>query len=577
MNIINEKENLKEKVAGWIARTEPPTFAHLEYILKLSRLYKKVVIISGSKYTLGNSRHCFPSSIRVKMIKAMLDEVNFSRDKYEIVTLSDYEDNEKWLDELGNIANMYNIDDIVSGNEWVQDIVINQDKYKLRAGDIPLDKEIPYHATDVRKTIEIGNYKKLKQYVPKSVIKIMCDYGCFRNIQLANNAEEVIFVPGRQTVDMVFLLRDKKTNKLYCLLGKRPEDAIDFANVMALPGGPIEKFELPEDACIRVFEEETGIFVEELEDTFVSTPVKIRGIKATFFFMNMVGIYSSEETDKIGTRGGSSECYSIYVEGDVDEYRHLIKKSRGLIDVDFYEVSNIINETLAFQHDEMLERAVDIAKGSIKFEKDVRKKTIDSKCIFFVGGPGSGKSTAANGLMFLLKILGLSSELVSEFAKDKVYEGNLPSVLKCQSLIIGEQDYRVSRLLGKVDYIVSDAPLNITAMHASNEKPLEQAAYYLFEKTNNYIIFIEKDKNASFETKGRLEDEKSAQKKAQILKDNLDSRGYSYVTANGSIEATKLAIKYVISNEPSLRKKEDEIISNLEVIMKGLGGLSNGI
>ncbi len=371
MIIINEKENLKEKTAGWIARTEPPTFAHLECILKLSRLYKKVVIISGSKYTLGNSRHCFPSSIRVKMIKAMLDEVNFSREKYEIVTLSDYEDNEKWLDELGKIANIYHIGDIVSGNEWVQDIVMNQNKYKLRAGDIPLDEEIPYHATDVRKTIEEGDYERLKKYVPKSVIKIMCDYGCFRNIQLANNDEEVIFVPGRQTVDMVFLLKDKKDNKLYCVLGNRPKDAIDFANVMALPGGPIKKYELPENACIRVLEEETGICVEELEDTFVSTPVKIKGIKSTFFFMNMVGIYSSEEKDKIGTRGGSSECYLVYVEGDVNEYRSIIKQSEGLANVDFYEVSKVLNTHLAFQHNEMLARAVDIAKGSIKFEKDV--------------------------------------------------------------------------------------------------------------------------------------------------------------------------------------------------------------
>ena len=78
MIVINEKEYLKERVVGWIARTEPPTNAHLEYILKLARLYKKVIIISGSCYTLGNSRHCIPSIIRIKMIRAMLKDAGLS-------------------------------------------------------------------------------------------------------------------------------------------------------------------------------------------------------------------------------------------------------------------------------------------------------------------------------------------------------------------------------------------------------------------------------------------------------------------------------------------------------------------
>ncbi len=372
MNIINQEENLKEKVVGWIARTEPPTNAHLEYILKLARLYKKVIIICGSAYTLGNDRHSIPSIIRIKMIRAMLEDARLSEIRYEIVPLADYENDVSWSEDLAIICKEHHIDDIASGNEWVQNI-INSPSFpiKVRVGDIPLDKEIPYRATDVRKAIKNGDYEALKNYVPKSVLIIMSSYQCFKSIELASKNEEVIFVPGRQTVDMVFLLKSKSTDKLYVLLGKRPEDAIDFPNVMALPGDGIEKFELPEDACVRMFKEETGLEIELLEKSFVSTPVRIKNIISPFLSMNLVGIYSSEEPNKIGTRGGSSQCFTIYAEGNVDEYRKNLKPIKGLVDVNFYEVADVINKPLAFQHNEMLERAVNISKGSIKFEKDV--------------------------------------------------------------------------------------------------------------------------------------------------------------------------------------------------------------
>ena len=575
MIIINEREYLKDKVVGWIARTEPPTNAHLEYILKLARLYKKVIIISGSCYTLGNSRHCIPSIIRIKMIRAMLKEAGLSEEKYDIVPLADYESNEIWLKDLIDISRIYNINDIASGNEWVQEIVNSQNMYPLRVGDIPLDKEIPYHATDVRKAIEEGDYEKLKEYVPNSVLNIMSCYECFKNIEMANKNEEVIFVHGRQTVDMVFLLKDKNTQKLYVLLGKRPQDSVDFANIKAIPGSAIERFEEPEDACVRMFKEETGLKVELLERHFVSTPVKLKNLKTSFLFMNLVGIYSSEEPNKMGTRGGSSQCFSIYVEGDVDIYRSILSPTRGLEEVDFYEVDNIIDTPLAFQHNEMVERAVYMAKGKIKFEKDSYHGNKNSKCIYFVGGPGTGKSLAAYGVMFFLKLLNMSCEFTGEFAKEKVYEGSLRALLKSQAKIIGEQDYRVARLNGNVDYIISDAPLAISAMHASKEKPLEEAAYYLFNKTDNYIIFIERDKSIEFETNGRLEDEKDSDRKSKILKDNLEARGYNFVTVKGAIEAVREAATYIINDNVKLKEKSKEILEIIENIVDLLGRLNN--
>ena len=47
------------------------------------------------------------------------------------------------------------------------------------------------------------------------------------------------------------------------------------------------------------------------------------------------------------------------------------------------------------------------------------KKTL---VVNLFGAPGSGKSTAAAYIFALLKMAGINAELVTEFAKDKVWE-----------------------------------------------------------------------------------------------------------------------------------------------------------
>lgn len=44
------------------------------------------------------------------------------------------------------------------------------------------------------------------------------------------------------------------------------------------------------------------------------------------------------------------------------------------------------------------------------------------------GVPGAGKSTGAAYIFSRLKMLGINAELVTEFAKDKVWENNRRSI-----------------------------------------------------------------------------------------------------------------------------------------------------
>ena len=74
--------------------------------------------------------------------------------------------------------------------------------------------------------------------------------------------------------------------------------------------------------------------------------------------------------------------------------------------------------------------------------------------INFFGEPGSGKSTASAGLFYLLKQRKYNVELVTEFAKDLVYDEHTKA-LSCQNFVFANQEYRLSRLKNKVDIVIT--------------------------------------------------------------------------------------------------------------------------
>ena len=74
------------------------------------------------------------------------------------------------------------------------------------------------------------------------------------------------------------------------------------------------------------------------------------------------------------------------------------------------------------------------------------------------GSPSSGKSTFAAYVFAKLKILGVKCELVTEFAKDLVWDSR-SKALQNQAFVFGNQFYKLSRLENEVDVAISDSPL----------------------------------------------------------------------------------------------------------------------
>jgi len=176
---------------------------------------------------------------------------------------------------------------------------------------------------------------------------------------------------------------------------------------------------------------------------------------------------------------------------------------------------------------------------------NTEKKKSDKKTIVvnLFAGPGSGKSTGAAYIFSKLKMAGVDCEYVSEFAKDKVWEHN-DEVLKCQFYITGKQAYKISRVNGKVDVIITDSPILIGALYGISDNPhLEDAIFYEFGKYKNLNFFVERIKK--YNPNGRMQTEEEAKTIDRELKSMLEKYNIEYENVYGDIEGYEEIVKKV--------------------------------
>jgi adenylate kinase family enzyme len=151
------------------------------------------------------------------------------------------------------------------------------------------------------------------------------------------------------------------------------------------------------------------------------------------------------------------------------------------------------------------------------------------------GTPGAGKSTGAAYIFSRLKMLGYNAELVTEFAKDKVWEEN-DTIFKNQAYIFGKQYYKQSRLDGKVDVIITDSPLLFSIFY--NHDPILGETYNtvienVFNSFNNINFLLTRTKE--YNSCGRFQTQEEADALKEPMLDMLDSYGIIYDEFTGSI------------------------------------------
>jgi hypothetical protein len=112
------------------------------------------------------------------------------------------------------------------------------------------------------------------------------------------------------------------------------------------------------------------------------------------------------------------------------------------------------------------------------------------KMINLWAGPGAGKSTTAAGLFFLMKSAGYKVELITEYAKEKVYDGHF-GTLSDQIYIFGKQQRRAKRLVGQVEYAITDSPLLLSTLYnkdlSSSFDTLVKEEFDTYDNLNFFI------------------------------------------------------------------------------------------
>jgi hypothetical protein len=155
---------------------------------------------------------------------------------------------------------------------------------------------------------------------------------------------------------------------------------------------------------------------------------------------------------------------------------------------------------------------------------------MDSKIINLFGGPGIGKSTQASGLFTEMKKHHMSVEYTYEFPKEVAWEGNV-SQLRDQFFITANQHRNISRLYGKVEYIIVDSPIVLGCFYEQRYGNDYPASFYsmsklsgflwdLFKQYNNINILLTRN-NDTYDPNGRLQDLKEAQEIDEDIKNTL--------------------------------------------------------
>ena len=180
-----------------------------------------------------------------------------------------------------------------------------------------------------------------------------------------------------------------------------------------------------------------------------------------------------------------------------------------------------------------------------------------SKIINFFGGPGIGKSTQASGLFTEMKKRHMSVEYTYEFPKEVAWEGNI-SQLRDQFFITANQHRNISRLYGKVDYIIVDSPIILGCFYEQRYGDGYPASFYgmtglgdfiwkLFKQYENINIVLKRN-NETYDPNGRIQDLREAEEIDNDIKQTLDVNSIPYSEFSVHNDTPLEIYNYLIEN-----------------------------
>lgn len=183
---------------------------------------------------------------------------------------------------------------------------------------------------------------------------------------------------------------------------------------------------------------------------------------------------------------------------------------------------------------------------------------MESVIINFFGGPGIGKSTQATGLFTEMKKNHMDVELTYEFPKIVAWEENL-SAVKDQFYITANQHRNISRLYGKVKYIIVDSPIILGCFYKNRygnptdypgsyyDNTFDEFIWGLFKKYNNLNIVLKRD-DSSFDANGRFQNLQESKEIDDDITNTLTNNNIPYIEFSVNNDTPLEIYKYLKEN-----------------------------
>jgi hypothetical protein len=191
---------------------------------------------------------------------------------------------------------------------------------------------------------------------------------------------------------------------------------------------------------------------------------------------------------------------------------------------------------------------------------------IKTTIINLYGGPGAGKSTSAAYLYYLLKCQGANVELVREYVKNWAWEGRAFGVYD-ELYFLGKQVRHESMLFGKVKYIVTDAPVYMTAYYAgiycslAFAQGVEKAATAFYQQAkddghNHVHVYLKRFK--PYKAEGRYQTEEQAISVDKGVLAMLDRMGEQVIEASPLESSLQKVLNTIQNDQTSLQFEKDK-------------------
>lgn len=162
----------------------------------------------------------------------------------------------------------------------------------------------------------------------------------------------------------------------------------------------------------------------------------------------------------------------------------------------------------------------------------------------FYGGPGTGKSTLSASIFSELKFLNLDVELVTEYAKKKVWE-EAYKVFECQLYVCSKQVYNMFCVSKHVDIIVTDSPIIMGCAYTNGDEMLDDILVREHKLYNNIEIFLNRKK--AYNPKGRYQTEDEAREKDGIIKNILNKNKINFLEIDGDKSSVNNIVEHILS------------------------------